>query len=316
MARAIEQLASGLTIGHAALGRRGEARGSVAQQVHDGDTVTVEAMGNFGVRLLGVDAPEVSFTPPGRRGFVELSDPVWERFLTDPFADGLPPLSGPIDPELKADLARRCGPGTGTNHARLAEGAHRALEGLVSADLAELGKAPEDFRFFLAFAHEVMDRYGRLLGYLNRDQRGAANRPPSYNERMLREGWVIPYFIWPNINPFRRQGSLLEAVPRPGEAAHLAESEPALRRAREWARQAQADGVGVYDKGDPLRLFPFELRFLAQRRTPDRWLIDLDRSDETLVPPQRYFTVRPESRLFVSAEYVPLFESAGWRRAS
>lgn len=45
MANAIEQLASGLVIGHALLGRRGQGRGSVAQQVHDGDTVTVEADG-------------------------------------------------------------------------------------------------------------------------------------------------------------------------------------------------------------------------------------------------------------------------------
>ncbi|MDN5929694.1 MAG: hypothetical protein L0I24_01270 [Pseudonocardia sp.] len=48
MAKAIEQLRSGLVIGHALLGRHGQGRGSVAQQVHDGDTVTVEADGNFG----------------------------------------------------------------------------------------------------------------------------------------------------------------------------------------------------------------------------------------------------------------------------
>ena len=43
MAKTIEQLRSGLVIGHAALGRFGQGRGSVAQQLHDGDTVTVEA---------------------------------------------------------------------------------------------------------------------------------------------------------------------------------------------------------------------------------------------------------------------------------
>lgn len=51
MANAIEQLRSGLVVGHAMLGRRGQQRGSVAQQVHDGDTVTTEAAGNLGVRF-------------------------------------------------------------------------------------------------------------------------------------------------------------------------------------------------------------------------------------------------------------------------
>jgi len=53
-------------VGHARLGRFGQQRGSIAQQVHDGDTVTLEAEGNLGVRFLGIDAPEVSVPlPPG-----------------------------------------------------------------------------------------------------------------------------------------------------------------------------------------------------------------------------------------------------------
>jgi hypothetical protein len=54
MANAIEQLKSGLVIGHAMLGRRGQQRGSVAQQVHDGDTVTAEAAGNVTVNCPGI----------------------------------------------------------------------------------------------------------------------------------------------------------------------------------------------------------------------------------------------------------------------
>ncbi len=70
MARAISQLPSGLTLGHAKLGRHGARRGTVSQQVHDGDTVIVEADGNLGVRFLGVDTPEVSFTLPAGKRFV------------------------------------------------------------------------------------------------------------------------------------------------------------------------------------------------------------------------------------------------------
>ena len=67
MASAIEQLPSGLTIGHAQLGMHGVQQGTINQQVHDADTVTALLNGNVGVRFLGVDAPEVSFTLPGPR---------------------------------------------------------------------------------------------------------------------------------------------------------------------------------------------------------------------------------------------------------
>jgi endonuclease YncB( thermonuclease family) len=320
MAKAIEQLASGLVVGHAKLGRHGEGRGSVTQQVHDGDTANTEAVGNVGVRFLGVDAPEVSFTLPGGdpRRFVPLTGEAWEAALADPFAAHLPAFDPPLDPALQAHLAARVGPGTAANHARHAESAHRCLEELVTADLAELGHSTEEFEFFLAFAGEVMDRYGRLLGYLNRQQRSATSptpRPRSYNERLLEAGLVIPYFIWPNVNPFRRQRSLAAAVPEPGTANRLAQAESSLRQAREWVAGAREQGIGVYDQADPLRLHPFELRFLSRRQPPDRWVLDLGGDDDVLLPPQAYFTIaNPEDRLYVPGEFVPLFVEAGWRR--
>ena len=57
MASAIEQLRSGLTIGHAGLGLRGTTPVSPRAAVHDGDTVSTRAVGNLSVRCLGVDAP-------------------------------------------------------------------------------------------------------------------------------------------------------------------------------------------------------------------------------------------------------------------
>jgi hypothetical protein len=59
----------------------------------------------------------------------------------------------------------------------------------------------------------------------------------------------------------------------------------------------------------------FELRFLSRRQPPDRWVIDLGRDDDALLPPQAYFTIpNPEDRLYIPGEYVPLFVEAGWRR--
>jgi hypothetical protein len=126
----------------------------------------------------------------------------------------------------------------------------------------------------------------------------------------------MPYFIWPNIDPFRRQGSLIDAVPQPGTANTLAEQQGgALQVARQFVRDARAQHLGLFERADPLRLLPFELRFLARRTPPERWVIDLGQNDDTLIVPQAYFQVAdPEDRLFIPAEYVPLFVEKGWKR--
>jgi endonuclease YncB( thermonuclease family) len=319
VAKAIEQLHSGLVVGHAALGRFGQSRGSVAQQVHDGDTATVEADGNLGVRFLGVDAPEVSVPLPGTsRPFVSLTDPRWGQVLADPLGAGAgPAFDPPLEARLLAHLQALAGPDLAGNHGRLAGAAEDALEKLVGDDLAALGKTKEDFRFFLAFAGEVMDRYGRLLAYLHPDQPNtpAAQRLDSYNERLLAAGWVSPYFIWPNINPFRRAGAITAAVPPPGGAGELTERDGSLHAARAAVTQARRDEVGLYQRNDPLRVQAFELRFLARRQPPDRWLVDLSTNDNALLPPQAYPDIPlPEDRLFIPAEYVPLWVEHGWKR--
>jgi endonuclease YncB( thermonuclease family) len=312
MAKAIRKTSEGFSVGFARLGRRGDGRGSPGQQVYDGDTANVEADGNLGVRLLGVDAPERALTLPEvateaidrRPGepFVALTDERWERFLSDPFAGGELRLRR----ELREHLEPLLGPGCAANHARFAEAAKLALRGQVETDIEEVDATREEFRFFMAFATEVIDGYGRLLCYLNREQ-PRPPRPPTYNERLLVAGEVLPYFIWPNVDPFRVQPSLVAAVPRPGAA-------PPLRDERAAAAAARSQRLGVWGGDEPLRLFPFELRYLARLTPPERWVIDLEARDDRLLAPQLYPRIeRPEDRLFVGEAYVPLFESRGWR---
>lgn len=317
MANAIEQLRTGLTVGYAALGSRGGVSGSVKQQVHDGDTFQLRPIGNLGVRFLGVDAPEISFTLPRNRRFIGLSDPKWEQFLTNPFDPTLPPFRPVLKPGLVAYLKERTGPGAALNHHQHASAAEEVLEQEVLNDIAALGKTQETFQFLLSFAHEVMDRYGRLLAFVNRLQPSESKlkRPISYNERLLKSGWITPYFIWPNINPFRRQDSPTKAIIPPGKASELASKEKTLADARKWVQNARKKKVGLFDAQNPLRVLPFEIRFLSQRRPPDRWVIDLSKSDNTLIQPQNYYTVpNMEDRLFIPAEYIPLFVEAGWKR--
>jgi hypothetical protein len=58
-----------------------------------------------------------------------------------------------------------------------------------------------------------------------------------------------------------------------------------------------------------------ELRFLAQRRPPDRWVIDLGSQAPMLLKPEQYYAIaNVEDRLFVPADHVPLFERAGWQK--
>jgi endonuclease YncB( thermonuclease family) len=312
MAKAIEQLKSGLVIGHAALGFRGGVTGSVRQQVHDGDTINVRAVGNFGVRFLGVDAPEISFKLPGEKGFTGLSNVKWERYLSNPFSNW--PEASPLNQDLVNDLKGRIKPGVAMNHYRHAAEAEDELEREVSRDLEDLGQSEEEFQFFLAFAYEIMDRYGRLLCFINRYQ-PEGERPLSYNERLLPAGLVNPYFIWPNVNPFREKRPLVEAVIEPNTAHDEADKDELLRKAREGVRQAREEGKGIFSSSDPLQLEPFEVRFLADQRTPMRWVIDLSRNDDILINPQKYYTIKhQEDRLYVPEEYVSLFVERGWRR--
>jgi endonuclease YncB( thermonuclease family) len=321
MAKAIEelQLAGGgtLTVGHFGLGMQGAVAGSVKQQVHDGDTINVRAQGNFGVRFLGVDAPEISFRlPDSGKQFVSISDPRWDTFLTDPFADPAgAAFAGMLSPTLLSHLQTSLGTGVGTNHSRHAVAAERELERQIEGDIAALGLTNDTFQFFLAFSTEITDRFGRLLAYINCDKK-TTPRPLDYNTRLLKGGWVNPYFIWPNINPFRKESSLQAAVIQPGTANTIATQDSVLRDARESVQAARQSQIGVFDSQDPLKLQAFELRFLGERRPPARWVIDLSKNDDVLISPQEYHTIpNVEDRLFIPAEYLPLFEKAGWRQS-
>lgn len=152
------------------------------------------------------------------------------------------------------------------------------------------------------------------LCYLNRYQLDANTPEPRrqpYNERLLHMGHVTPYFIWPNINPFLARGQrgiLMDAVPPPGTARSLETRDQALRDPRQ-------QGIGISNAQNPLRLQPFEVRFLSRRRPPDRWVIGLRQDDDVLLQPQNYRTIaHAEDRLFIPPEYVSLFVEAGWRR--
>ena len=90
-----------------------------------------------------------------------------------------------------------------------------------------------------------------------------------------------------------------------------------MRTARHWVRSARGSQIGLFEPGSPLRLQPFEVRFLARRQPPNRWIIDLGRDEAVLIPPQEYHRVaNPEDRLFIPVAFVPPFLEAGWIKKS
>ncbi|MEZ5356931.1 MAG: hypothetical protein R2762_30190 [Bryobacteraceae bacterium] len=286
---------------------------SLTAAIPDGDTLGVHVEGSGSVRFLGIDTPEKTYDIKGH-GRPSLDSDLWNAYLTDPFLPEYGPFE--IEDHLAGHLRSRIGPGAGTNHRHHGDHAKETLLGLVEADMAAMGQPPADFRFFLAFAFEVFDSYGRFLAFINRNQPDGnvpGPRPLSYNERMLEAGAALPYLIWPNVDPFRSQG-LLDAVIAPGAANRVAQTTPALRRARDFTQRARANGDGVFNPDNPLRFEAFEVRYLGRREAPSRAVIDLSRNDDVILRPQSYYKIpNPEDRLFIPPAFVPLFAARGWR---
>lgn len=283
------------------------------EAVADGDTVGAQLDGTGSIRFLGIDTPEKSFEQP-LGGGQNLDGPRWEQYLTNPLTNGFPAQS--LEPPLAAHLQTRFGSGTAANHHRHAMTAGENLKQLIQSDATALGQSPDQFRYFLSFSYEVFDRYGRFLAFLNRNQPNPtvpSPRPRSYNERQLESGQALPFFIWPNINPFRDADTVANAVPRPGTANTIAQSGD-LKRSRDLVKNARAANIGVFSSSDPLRFEAFEVRYLGRGEVPTRAVIDLSKSDDVILRPQSYFKIPlPEDRLFIPGEFVPLFAAKGWR---
>src|SRR5215203_1644054 len=213
------------------------------EAVPDGDTVGVQLDGTGSVRFLGIDTPEKSFEQP-LGGSQKLDGAEWQQYLTNPLTNGSP--SSLLEPPLAGHLQARFSPGAAANHHRHAVAAGKALTQLIQNDETALGQQAAQFRYFVSFSYEVFDQFGRFLAFLNRNQPDPnipGPRPRSYNERQLEAGSTLPFFIWPNVNPFRQAKTVAEAVPAPG-TANVAGERGDLKRAREAVKKTRADGLG------------------------------------------------------------------------
>lgn len=296
-------------------------KGAPAAVVYDGDGLRGVMGGSQPMRFLGCDAPEVAYTVPvgptsSKRG-QKIDGALWRIYLDAPLAPGAwPEFKQKLHPLVEQRFAAATGPDCAANHAHHASRARLALIDLIEGDRAALAISETDFKLFVAVTHEVFDGYGRLLAFVNTDVRDAARRPArTYNERMVASGMASPFFIWHNVDPFIGRPAVTDAALAPADLRKAA-ARSRLGRSRTDAAAARAAGLGIYDPANPLRLLPYELRMLGDRKTPSRWVIDLsaEADDPTLYPPDGYVLIpNPEDRLFVPAEYVPLFAQRGWQ---
>ena len=228
---------------------------TVDQQVHDGDTLNVRPDGNVGVRLLGIDTPEVSFAFPGPTlRFLGLEKKEWEDFLSAPFDSRWGEYQS-VSAEFRSWIESKLVGNPAAVHKEHADAATTELRRMISQDMKIMGQDLSSFSYYLRFGFEVMDVYGRFLCTINRNQPQRTvptPRPPTYNMRMLERGLAFPYFIWPNINPSDRESSVAQAVVPPGKARELAETDLELKMARGFVKQAREKHIGLYNPMDPM----------------------------------------------------------------
>jgi endonuclease YncB( thermonuclease family) len=305
---------------------------SVSASVPDGDTIGVRALGNLGVRLLGIDTPETKTRVPRPGGsqspWLSTDNEEVKAFLDQAFdEDRFGPFRGEVSysagKSFLARLAERIraaggGAAAAVNHRVHAKAAEDALERMITADCAALyGGDLAAMQFHLAYGNDVFDRYGRLLAHVNVSAADRDRRPPDYNMRLAAEGWATPYFIWPNIQPFLGLPLLRAAMsPADFEAALGADDGHArrLRDARAAVAAARSAGQGIYAPGNRLVIEASELRMLTGRRLPSRRVIDLRDPAGVLLPPTAYLDIpNAEDRLFIPPEFDPLFAARGWR---
>ena len=141
---------------------------TLKQKVHDGDTINVRGPGNWSSlprhrrgRGFSTNKRQRRFSTNERRGM--------ETYLSNPFAKDKKYESS-FSLELHDYLVSKFSDDAGNNQHRNTEDARKSLINLFEQDMKDLDQSKEELKFFIYFVFEVMDRYGRLLGYINRNQ--------------------------------------------------------------------------------------------------------------------------------------------------
>ena len=246
----------------------------------DGDTPTVQ----LPIRMLGMDAPELHYGGASEKNPGKY-DAVIEKFLVT--------AGGDLDAGLKKHLVKRLNDKPCTRQIKAGQAAYNHFQNMVRERLdrgiGTNGRPLKPRRLFVMVSEEVFDRYGRLLAYVNasytKKERESIppTKRPTFNLQMVQEGHAISLLIYPNI-------------PKPADLKLIQNAVKKARIGRKgmWAKPASA-------------LLPYEFRWIVDtigggRHGPDRFCADIITGN--LFPPEQYYRVLPENRLFFYPEDV------------
>jgi endonuclease YncB( thermonuclease family) len=223
----------------------------------DGDSLYITgSVENTLVRLLGIDAFEVKGMS---LYYLEES-----KFLQR--------LPAPLQEHLKPLLTQK----SIRTHKQLGNEATTFLESQVKEEM------------ILTFSDEVFDKYGRILAYV-------WDGDTSLNDMLIKEGYAIPYFIYPNAVSPKENGDFQYDT---------------LFAMQEAALNAHKGKKGIWPHIDST-LLPMELRFLTRREFPSKYCADIDLM--VVHPPCSYFKVPIENRLFFYPKDVLSAVTQGFR---
>lgn len=114
---------------------------------------------------------------------------------------------------------------------------------------------------------EQTDQHGRLLAHIYKGNL-------DINKEMVRKGYAVTYFIYPNLS-------------------HFGEYQSALV-------QARSEGLGIWNLDSPLELLPFEFRIKVSNGVPNKWVVDSH--TKMIYQPNEYHKVPVERRIFFMTE--------------
>ncbi len=194
-----------------------------------------------------------------------------------------------LDPDLQGHLKTRLLHQACSRHIAAGHKAFEHFQTLVGKRLARTGKNGKPLtprRLFTMVAQEVFDRHGRMLAYVNAryDKQERETIPdaqrPTFNLQMMQDGHAVSLLIYPNI-------------PKPQDLLLV---QTAIHQAR-----TRGGGKGMWKGPDSRLLLPYEFRWIIDtirgaRNGPDRYCADI--ATGMLYPPQQYYRVNPEDRLF------------------
>ena len=326
---------------------------TASESIHDGDTMYTASEGILPIRFSGIDTPETNYNLPIIKKPNDIQERNGNPFIPpSPIEDFKEYLSNPFDERyydskdfrnalgedlVENHLKSKLNDKTAINHKRHAINARNALIQLIEEDIGISLTSTDVFKFYIAFSFETTDRFGRILGWVNKYNSDNDRKDLSYNEKMLKLGMAIPYFIWPNISPFRRSLSITQALPNKEDFFNCIEEDNKLSNARKFVKNAREQKLGIFEEQEGLMLMPFELRYLADRFTGlmnnpvpckqsqniidrsnqkpvHRYVIDLSYNQEPIiVKPEEYYKIKVEDRLFIDEHFVPLFQKHGYQ---